>query len=187
MPTLVGGDLPDLSRVIVIGTSSTGKTTFARELAGRLDLDHTDLDSLFWLPGWKERDDEDFRARVAAWARRECWVVDGNYSRVRDLLWTRATAVIWLDYPFLLVLWRSLKRTVRRAITGEEICNGNRESFRKSFLSRDSILLWVIQTHAKNRERYAAVYEDWAYPNAAKIRLESPAEAKAFLARLPSA
>lgn len=174
----------DLSRTVVIGTSSSGKTTFARNLASHLGVDHTDLDSLFWLPGWQEREDDDFRARVAAWAVRECWVVDGNYTRVRDLLWPRATAVIWLDYPFFLVLWRSLKRTVRRAVTGEEICNGNRETLRKSFLSRDSILLWVIQTHAKNRKRYAATFEDWAYPNAVKIRLKTPAEAAALLGRV---
>jgi len=171
----------DLSRVVVIGTSSSGKTTFARELARRLAADHTDLDSLCWLPNWQLRTDEDFRARATAWATREQWVIDGNYTRVRDILWTRATAVIWLDYPFLLVLWRSLKRTIKRSVTGEEICNGNRESWAKSFFSRDSILLWVIQTHGKNRKRYAATFADWAYPNATKIRLSTPAATAAFM------
>jgi adenylate kinase family enzyme len=174
----------DLARVVVIGTSSSGKTTFARELAERLGVDHTDLDSLFWLPGWQQREDDDFRARVGAWAAGERWVVDGNYTRVRDLLWPRATAVIWLDYPFILVLWRSLKRTIRRAVTGEMICNGNRETFRKSFLSRDSILLWVIQTHAKNRKRYAATFDEWAYSNAVRVRLRHPAEAADLLAQV---
>jgi adenylate kinase family enzyme len=70
----------DLSRVVVIGTSSSGKTTFARDLASLLGVDHTDLDSLFWLPGWQERELDDFRARVAAWADGEHWVVDGNYT-----------------------------------------------------------------------------------------------------------
>lgn len=171
----------DLSRVVVIGTSSSGKTTFARNLAFHLGADHTDLDSLFWLPGWQQRRDDDFRARVAAWAAGERWVIDGNYTRVRDLLWPRATAVVWLDYPFLLVLWRSVKRTVRRAMTGEHICNGNRETFRKSFLSRESILLWVIQTHAKNRERYAKTFGAWTYPNAVRVRLRRPSEAAHFL------
>ena len=84
-------------------------------------------------------------------AAAERWVMDGNYSAVRDLVWGRATAVVWLNYPFRVVLWRCLSRTIRRAITREELFSGNRESFRMSFLSRDSIILWAITSHRRVR------------------------------------
>ncbi|MEM9627058.1 MAG: hypothetical protein AAGA21_12555 [Pseudomonadota bacterium] len=178
--------MPDLTRTVVIGTSCSGKSTFARELATRLGSPHTELDSLSWLPGWIERDRDEFRALMANWAGGERWVIDGNYTgHARSLLWPRATALIWLDYPFPLVLWRSVRRTIMRAATGQVICNGNRESWRKSFLSRESIILWVIKTHGKNRERFGSLVAGTDYPNAEKIRFEDPAEARAFLARLP--
>lgn len=53
----------------------------------------------------------------------------GNYGRVRDLLWPRADTIVWLDYAFPLVLGRLTARTVRRAVTGEILWNGNRETF----------------------------------------------------------
>ncbi|MFN8405143.1 MAG: hypothetical protein U0V48_16565 [Anaerolineales bacterium] len=60
-----------------------------------------------------------FRERVRAATQAERWIVAGNYSVVRDLVWTRAEAVIWLDYPFLLVLNQLTRRTFNRWWTQE--------------------------------------------------------------------
>ena len=75
-------------------------------------------------------------------------MVSGNYSKVRDLIWTRADTLIWLDYPFPLVFWRLLRRTIRRVVTQEDLWgSGNRESWRVQFFSRDSLFLWALKTH----------------------------------------
>ena len=42
-------------RVVVIGASCSGKTTFTRRLAEILDYPLTELDRLHWLPDWKPR------------------------------------------------------------------------------------------------------------------------------------
>ena len=178
---------PDLSRVVIVGCSCSGKSTFARALADDLGSDYVELDSLFWLPNWIERDHEEFRSLVAEQAEGDRWVMDGNYRRAQDLFWPRATAVVWLDYPFPLVIWRSVKRTISRSVSRQEICNGNREDWRKSFFSRDSILLWVITSYGKVKERCLKLFAENAYPNAAKIRLKSPAEAARFLDEIRSA
>ena len=132
----------DMARVVVIGTSCAGKTTFARSLARMLGFPHIELDALHWQPNWIERPDDEFCALAAAALAQNSWVTDGNY--VRDLVWSRATTVIWLNYAFPVVLWRAVARTLRRALTGEELFSGNRESLRTAFFSRDSILWWVL-------------------------------------------
>src|SRR5689334_5774453 len=88
-----------MRRIAVTGTSGSGKTTFARRLGERLGLPHIELDALFWRPGWVESDTESFRTRVAEAIAGEGWVVDGNYSPVRDLYLARVDTVVWLDLP----------------------------------------------------------------------------------------
>lgn len=184
---MVEDQSPDLSRVVVVGTSCSGKTTFARDLAAKLGVDHIELDSLSWLPNWVERDRDAFTSLVDEQSSGSTWVIDGNYSRVRDLLWSRATAIIWLNYSFPLTFWRSIKRTLLRSATGQKICNGNRETFRKAFLSSDSILLWVITSYRRRKRDYRTLFDSHAYNKKVKIELTRPADATAFLQRIGNA
>ena len=48
-------------RIVVIGATSSGKSTFAKQLADRLDMKFIELDALHWEPNWKEASLEDFR------------------------------------------------------------------------------------------------------------------------------
>src|SRR5687768_783190 len=137
-----------MRRIHVIGTSCSGKSTFAAALAARLGLPHVELDTLHWEPNWVEVPDDVFRARVRELVATEAWVIDGNYSVVRDLVWARADTILWLDYCFPLVFWRALRRTTQRMLARTPCCNGNRETLRRTF-SRHSILLWVVQSHWK--------------------------------------
>src|SRR3954447_546995 len=73
-------------RICVKGTSGAGKSTFAAELARRLDLPCIELDALFWGPNWTEPDRDVFRACVCETrAAASQGVIDGNYdSRLGD-------------------------------------------------------------------------------------------------------
>ena len=97
-----------LARVAVVGTSGAGKTTFARSLSRALGTPHVELDALYWGPNWTPVPQEEFRARVASAVRAPTWIIDGNYSPVRDLVWRNATSLVWLNYPFTLVFSRAL-------------------------------------------------------------------------------
>ncbi len=173
-----------LKRVVVIGTSCSGKTTFAADLAEKLRCDHIELDQLHWLPNWRERPDELFRSLVGEATGQDCWVVDGNYSVVRDITWSRATAIVWLDYSFPIVFGRALWRSIRRIIAREELYAGNRESFKKTFLSRDSILLWVLTTYRRRRRDYPDLFQAPEHAHLVVRRLRTPAEAYRFLSRI---
>ncbi|OQX62059.1 MAG: hypothetical protein B5M51_06635, partial [Anaerolinea sp. 4484_236] len=69
------------TRIIVVGTTSSGKSTLAENLAKKLDLDFVELDALYWQPNWVGTPDEEFAAKTEDATRGNRWVVAGNYSR----------------------------------------------------------------------------------------------------------
>ncbi len=170
------------NRILVIGSSCAGKSTFACALARASGLPWVELDQLFWGPDWTAKPLEAFRALASEAAAGERWVIDGNYSDVRDILWPRADLVVWLNYDFGVVLWRAVRRTVARNVTRRVLWHGNRESFRRSFLSRESILVWVAKTFHKRRRQFAALRAGASFPRLHWVELHRPAQARQFLA-----
>jgi GTPase SAR1 family protein len=143
-------------KIAVVGTSGSGKTTVARELARRLGVPHVELDALFHGPGWTETPVEEFRRRVAAATEADGWVVDGNYdSKLGELVLERADTVVWLDLPLRVALTRVTRRTIRRIRLGEELWSGNRESWRGGFFGWESMFVWTIRSHLRHRRTRA--------------------------------
>ncbi|HKA19170.1 MAG TPA: adenylate kinase [Blastocatellia bacterium] len=171
----------EMARVVVIGTSCVGKTTFAQALAQIMNFPHVELDALHWQPNWVPRPPEEFRALTADALAQGCWITDGNYGTVRDLVWSQATTIIWLNYSFPVVLWRAITRTIRRVLTQEELFSGNRESLRMAFLSRESILWWVIITFHRRRRHYRQLFDKATISQLAYVEFRSPFEARNFL------
>lgn len=167
-----------MQRIVIIGSTGSGKSTLGRALAARLGVPHTEMDTLHWLPGWIERDDATFRELVDAFTAQPAWVIDGNYSVARDLVWPRADTLIWLDYSFPRTAWQLLRRTRRRVFDGERCCNGNEESLARS-LGRDSILLWLLKTYWRNRSNYPKALAQHSHLKPLIFR--SPADTAAWL------
>jgi len=174
---------PDLSRVVVIGTSASGKTTFARRLASTLGSPHVELDALHWGANWTPR--PTFRDDVRQAAQQSRWVIDGNYSVVRDVVWPRASAIVWLDYSFARVFTRALRRTVGRVVAHERLYGGNRETIASAFFDRDGIPWYVLRSYGRRRREFPALLARPEYTHATVIRLRAPAAAEAFLAQTP--
>jgi adenylate kinase family enzyme len=172
--------MADFQRVVVVGVTGAGKTTFARALAARLNCPQNEMDAINLLPNWVERPVADFREQIALALAGDCWVVDGNYSKVRDIAWGWADTVIWLDYPLRLILWRLLRRTLTRIITREELWDSNYESLDKQF-SRDSILVWALRTYPRYRRQYPLLFQQPEYAHLQVVRLKSPDAAQRWL------
>lgn len=172
------------SRIAVVGTTGTGKTTLAQTLAQRFHLPFVELDALYWGPNWAPASMEDFRAQVKQEVLKNAWVLDGNYSRARDLIWPRTQTMIWLDYSLPLVICRLTTRTFRRIFTREELWNGNRETVKGAFFQRDSLFLWAIRTHRPHRRQFETALQRPEYAHLTVIRHHSPREASLWLANL---
>jgi adenylate kinase family enzyme len=170
-----------MQRVVVFGTTGSGKSWVAERLAARTGLRLIELDALFWGKDWQPAPLDLFRYRVENEIRDGGWIVAGIYGQVRDLTWRAADTLIWLDLPLPVVLWRLLRRTLRRIATGENLWGtGNRETWRNAFFSRDSILLYAMKTHRRNRERFTIECE-FLGKEKTVVRLKSAWEVEAFL------
>ena len=168
-----------MRRINVVGTSGSGKTTVGAALARRMDVPHVELDALAWLPGWVMVEPDELRARVIDAVAEDAWVVDGNYSALRDLVWARADTVVWLDLPLRLVMWRIVRRTIGRAGRREVLWGTNRESLRMA-ISRDSVIWWALTTYRRRRREYPPLFAQ--HPELRVVRLRSDAETRRFLA-----
>lgn len=173
-----------MQRVIVIGTTGSGKTTLARAIAARLKVPHGEQDAWNHLPGWQEAPLKQFRAAVDAFTSQPGWVMDGNYTKAKDIGWARADTLVWLDYPAQVVFWRVLTRTLRRVIGRQELWNGNRETLRGA-VQADAPLRWLFRTHWRRRRETPGLAA--GYPHLTLIRLRSPREAVGWLRSLSPA
>jgi adenylate kinase family enzyme len=175
-----------MNRVVVIGVTGAGKSTLAAALGKSLAAPVIELDALHWDAGWQAASTETFRERVGRATAPKCWVVDGNYGQVRDIVWSRADTLIWLDYPLALVLARLTRRTVRRMARREVLWNGNRERFADNFLSRHSLFLWALTSHRKMRERVPIELEKPEVQHLTLHRFKYPNETRAWLQAVPA-
>lgn len=175
------------ARIVVIGSSCAGKSTFATHLASAIGCPRIELDELFWSSNWTPKPQTEFLRLVAAAAEKEAWVAAGNYSSARNVLWPRATTIVWLNYSLPLVLWRGLKRTIGHVVSRKVLFHGNRESFRQSFFSRDSILWWIVTTYSQHRKEFAALRASGDFSHLQWLEARHPRAAAEFLRQLRDA
>jgi len=172
-------------RIVIQGATGSGKTTLADRLGEALGIGVLHLDNIRHERGWDSVPWDEMRERMEAWlaVHPEGWVAEGNYTRVNDLTVSRADTLISLDVPWRVSFLRLFKRTVARAIDQKPLYNddGPHESWRLTFLSRKSILLWSITNHQTRKRKTAASFE-LAAPGTPIIRLRTSHEVEALVA-----
>lgn len=169
-----------MKRIAVIGATGSGKTTLARNIAQRLGFRHVETDALHWEPNWQEAHIDVLRARVAQALTGDGWVIDGNYSKVRDIVWGRADTLVWIDYPLPIIFWRLGWRTLKRIVTREKLWGTNRETWRAAF-GRDSLFLWVLQSRPRHKRDYPILLQQSEYAHLRLVHLRSPRETEHWL------
>ncbi len=177
------GTLPQ--RVIIVGNTNSGKSTLARTLSQRLNLPYTELDALYWGPNWTPTPTPILREKITAVARQPRWVMDGNYSMARDIIWHYADTLIWLDFPLPVILYRLIRRSLRRIIHKETLWNGNRETWRGLLFSRDSLLLWALKKHKLRRREFLALFQEPDFAHLTIYRFRTPAALTKWVSSLP--
>ncbi len=152
------------SRVLFYGVTGSGKSSAAHAYAKASGLpEYSADDDIGWFPQWQQRTVEEQRRLAADIASRDEWVLDSAYAIWRDTVVPRAELIVALDYPRWVSLSRLLRRSLYRAVSGQLVCNGNTESFRR-LLARDSILWWHSQSFTRKHRVIQAMKADPALP-----------------------
>jgi adenylate kinase family enzyme len=171
-------------RIVVKGSSGSGKSTVAAELARRLGLTYIELDALHHGPNWSEPTAEEFQhiVREAMERAPDGWVIDGNYdSKLGNLVVDEADTIVWLDLP-LSVKWpRVWRRTKQRVRNRVELWGGNRETWRTTFAHRDTILFWSVHSHVRHRRTWPDRFEG----HERLVRLRTEEEVRRWLETVP--
>jgi adenylate kinase family enzyme len=172
-------------RVIVTGLAGAGKSTFSRALAAKTGLPIVVLDAHFWLPGWAEPTEAEWRAKQKRLLAGDGWIADGNYHATLELRLERADTVVFLDIRWWLCAWRALMRGVRTRPAGFELPDGCHES-RWRRLRDEWGLAWRIwRVRRTDRERELKILSQRG-EHVALYVLRSKRAVRRFLDELPS-
>jgi adenylate kinase family enzyme len=174
-------------RLRIVGTSGSGKSRLAAQVAAARGLARLELDAVFWAEGWTRRDHAEALALVRTFvaAHPEGWVIEGNWTSLLDGYLDPGTpggadVFVWLDHPRRVVMRRVIARTLRRGIRREELWHGNRERV-SSWLRWDperNIVRWAWTNHPVMAERMRARIAD----GVPVVRLRGQREVDAWLA-----
>lgn len=171
-------------RILVVGANGSGKTVFAKKLSVKLSIPFYELDSISWLNDWKEMPSDEFSKNVTEITKLKEWIIDGNYKHTMDLRLERAETAIWLDYPVFKVFYRVSKRTLHAFITQRYLWKNNRQSFRKTFYPKESILLYSLKTFGRKKRLLSQKMNTNRHNKLNWIRITSQKEEHGFWERV---
>lgn len=124
-----------MKRVLVIGSSGAGKSTFAKRLHDLTGLKLIHLDRFYHKPNWGQPTEEEWLGIVKELIKEDEWIIDGNFGGTMEIRMKRCDTVVWLDLPRTVCTYRILKRTVKFWNKSRpDMAEGCRERFDWEFL-----------------------------------------------------
>ncbi len=168
-------------KIAIIGFAGSGKSTLARWLSQRHQIPLLYLDTLYWLPGWNIRDQEERMGILQRFMdEHEDWVIDGTYkTHLFDRRMEEADRILFLNFNRFNCLFRALKRHLQwKGKTRESITVGCEEKFDLEFIKW---ILWNSRTKAACGPLHRVVEQ---YPEKVTV-LKNQRALDAFMAAYP--
>lgn len=171
-------------KVIIVGSTGSGKSTLAKQISEIGNFNYIELDSLYWLPDWTHRNNDEFLGLVNQAISESRWVADGNYRVSREMIWKQADTLIWLDYSFVVIFSQLWKRTWRRWWKKELLWGKNQERLLphlKFWSTKESLFAWLISTYRLRKIEYASLISSEDFKHLRVIHLKNREETRQWI------
>lgn len=168
-----------MKKVLVIGSPGSGKSTLARRLGEKTGLKVIHLDRLYWKPNWVEVGNKDeWKAVLQNVLAGDAWIMDGNYSNTLEMRLEKCDAVIFIDMPPSLCVYRILKRfALYRKGTRPDMADGCEEKLDWEFIK---FIKWTWDYPSRSKPKVEALLKRCENEKTI-IRLKSKKEIENFL------
>ncbi|MBD7938345.1 topology modulation protein [Cytobacillus sp. Sa5YUA1] len=169
-----------MKKIMVIGISAgVGKSTFARKLGEKLQINVHHLDTLYWLPNWQASSEERFIHLQQDIAKQPVWIIEGNYTGTFSIRTAEADTIIYLELPLLTCLYRIVKRRIQfHKKSRPDMTNGCQEKIDWAFIK------FVVSTYYRRKkkmyERFRTLKKE--KPELKVVILRNNGEMEAYLA-----
>jgi len=175
--TRIASRASQLRRISIVGSTGSGKSHLARELAHRLGLPLCELDKLRKKAASHGPYGPTFQSRVAELVNGDGWIIDGHYRDVRHLIFCRADLVVWLNYPLRIVALQLMQRFRRKVIAN--LRRAVKQSGKARRMARfDVTVPWTrrlarLARTVRERREYGGLLRSAEYRNVQVIELTS--------------
>ena len=159
-----------MQKIIVIGNAGSGKTTFSKALAEKLNLPLVHLDKIFWCGKWHHISRESFDKILEEELQKDSWIIDGNFNRTLSRRLKECDTVFYFDLPTISCLWGSTKRVIQNYGKTRDDMGGNcPEKFDFEFYKA------VLRFNRKNRPKTKTLLEKYG-PNVVVFKSRKQAD-----------
>lgn len=165
-----------MKRILIIGSSGAGKSALSKKLGEKTGLKIIHLDKIYWKPNWTEPEKEDWRIALEKIMREnESWIMDGNYSNTLDIRVPFCDAIIFLEMPRSVCVYRVLRRVAfSYKKTRSDMADGCPEKFDWEFLK------WIWDFNNRSKPKIERILKRCENEKTI-IRLRSKREVESFL------
>ena len=163
-----------MSKIVLIGSGGSEKSTLAKQLGNKLKLNVYHLDALFWKPNWVGvPKDQQIKVQNEL-VKKDEWIIDGNYGGTMDIRLKAADIIIFLDMHRTVCVFRIFKRMLRyRNQTRPDMGPGCEERLDFQFIK------WVWNYPKTKRPRILEKLQQLS--NEKQIILKTPRQVRNFL------
>lgn len=101
-----------MKKILVCGFAGSGKSTFAKILGEKINIEVLHLDSIHFKDGWVEVPNEEMELKVQEFMKKEKWIIDGNYQKIANNRFEECDLLFYFNFN----RFRCLKNIIKRNI-----------------------------------------------------------------------